>query len=366
VSLEIQDQILTKVLTEAPPKSLQPSVISCNWLTCWNKPHVASGTSFHHNRPGTQDKPTQMAWIPHQDEYGSYFEVRQVFQAAIDATILRTCKHLYHIGINTLYSKSTLSSYMTDGAWKASPPTLLPGKLDVLFKPTPGKPDRDSWEAETSRAITLIDTRVPAGQLPGYLFYDPFLRFIHFIGPKNSARIKSLEFNGIVKRHSCSSKFCNPSVEKFIPSLCFYIPFIKKFCTGLEKLILHAEEDSLVCDEGPVAPQDVEPATHAEAMIPLLENEIRTISTLEGLEIKGSTDLSFAEPTITWLQERNKRRIREALKGEEDKNPAEVVRSANSHCGFCGEGHVWAECHNLCNFCGDYGHFRKSCPQRIL
>ena len=101
-------------------------------------------------------------------------------------------------------------------------------------------------------------------------------------------------------------------------------------------------------------------------MIPLLENEIRTISTLKEFEIKGSIDLSFAEPTITWLQERNKRRIREALKGEEDKNPAEVVRSADNHCGFCGEGHVWAECHNLCNFCGDYGHFRKSCPQRIL
>jgi hypothetical protein len=307
-----------------------------------------------------------MAWIPRQDEYGSYFEVRQVFQAAVDATVLRTCKHFYQIGINTLYNKNTLSFYMTDGAWKASPPTLLPGKLDVLFRPAPGKPDRDSWEAETSRAITLIDTRVPAGQLPGYLFYDPFLRFIHFVGPKNSARIKALEFNGIVRRHSCTSKYCEPSVERFIPSICFYIPFIKKYCTSLEKLILHAEEDSLVCDEGPVAPQDVEPATHAEAMIPLLENEIRTISTLKEFEIKGSIDLSFAEPTITWLQERNKRRIREALKGEEDKNPAEVVHSANNHCGFCGEGHVWAEGHNLCNFCGDYGHFRKSCPQRIL
>lgn len=107
----------------------------------------------------------------------------------------------------------------------------------------------------------------------------------------------------------------------------------------MEKLILHAEEDALVCDEGPVAPQDVEPATHADAMIPLLENEIRTISTLKELEIKGSTDLSFAEPTITWLQERNKRRIREALKGEEEEeNPAEVVRSANHPSGSAERG----------------------------
>lgn len=356
------------MLTEAPPKSLQPSVISCNWVTCWNKPHVASGTSFDHIRPSTQDKPTQLAWIPRRDKYGAYSEIRHVFQAAIDATVLRTCKHFYHTGINMLYSKNTLSFYMPDRAWKESPPTLPPGQLDVLFRPEPGKPARDNWETETSRAIALIDSRVAAGQLPGYLFYDPFLRFIHFIGPKNSARIKSLEFNGFVKRHSCSSKYCNkPSVEKFIPSICFYIPFIKRFCTGLEKLVLHAEEDSLVCEEGPVAPQDVVPATHAEAMIPLLENEIRTISTLKELEIRGSNDLSFAEPTITWLQERYARRIREALKREEEeKNLAEVVRSANIHCGFCGEGHVWAECHNLCNFCGGYGHFRKSCPRRKL
>jgi len=227
-------------------------VISCNWVTCWNKPHVASGTSFDRNRTSTQDKPTQLAWIPRQDKYGAYVEVRHVFQAAIDAAVLRTCKHFYYTGINMLYSKNTLSFYMTDGAWKASPPILLPGKLDVLFRPEPSKPDRDSWETETSQCIALIDSRVPAGQLPGYLFYDPFLRFIHFIGPENSARIKSLEFNGTVKRHSCSSKYCKPSVERFIPSLCFYIPFIEKFCTGLEKLILHAEEDSLVCDEGPV------------------------------------------------------------------------------------------------------------------
>ncbi|PMD25805.1 hypothetical protein NA56DRAFT_744819 [Hyaloscypha hepaticicola] len=334
--IEIQDQILNKVLTEAPPKSLQPSVISCNWVTCWNKPHLASGTSFDHIRPSTQDKPTQLAWIPRRDKYGAY---SHVFQAAIDATVLRTCKHFYHTGINMLYSKNTLSFYMPDRAWKASPPTLPPGQLDVLFRPE-----------------------------PGYLFYDPFLRFIYFIGPKNSVRIKSLEFNGFVKRHSCSSKYCNkPSVEKFIPSICFYIPFIKRFCIGLEKLVLHAEEDSLVCEEGPVAPQDVVPATHAEAMIPLLENEIRTISTLKELEIRGSNDLSFAEPTITWLQERYARRIREALKREEEeKDLAEVVRSANIHCGFCGEGHVWAECHNLCNFCGGYEHFRKSCPRRKL
>lgn len=38
-------------------------------------------------------------------------------------------------------------------------------------------------------------------------------------------------------------------------------------------------------DEGPVALQDVEPETHAEAIIQLLENDIRTISTLKELEI---------------------------------------------------------------------------------
>ena len=111
---------------------------------------------------------------------------------------------------------------------------LAPGKAGCSVQTRTGYRTGTVGRPKLARAITLIDTRVPAGQLPGYLFYDPFLRFIHFIGPKNSARIKALEFNGIVKRHSCSSKYCEPSVEKFITSLCFYIPFIKKFCTGLE------------------------------------------------------------------------------------------------------------------------------------
>ncbi len=41
--------------------------------------------------------------------------------------------------INKLYIKNTLSFYLTDGAWKARPPTLLSGRLDVLFRPVPGR-----------------------------------------------------------------------------------------------------------------------------------------------------------------------------------------------------------------------------------
>ncbi len=72
-------------------------------------------------------------------------------------------------------------------------------------------------------------------------------------------------------------------------------------------------------------------------MLLLLENEIRTIPSLKVVEISGSTDVSFAESTITWLRERNVRRIREALDEEAKKKVAEAVRAHNIRCGFCGE-----------------------------
>jgi hypothetical protein len=47
------------------------------------------------------------------------------------------------------------------------------------------------------------------------------------------------------------------------------------------------------CDKGPVALQDVEPETHAEAMIQLLENEICTLLTLKELEICSGLTMNY-------------------------------------------------------------------------
>jgi hypothetical protein len=131
-------------------------------------------------------------------------EVRHVLQVQIDATILCTSKSLYALGINILYGKNTFSFNMLDTAWRESPPTLFP--RDQLHLPHPGKPNPFNWAVEINNAIPLIERCVRPENLPGYAYYDHFLRFLHFIGSKNAARIKTLEFSGTVNRHRCSEK----------------------------------------------------------------------------------------------------------------------------------------------------------------
>jgi hypothetical protein len=357
---EIQDQILKEVLAIPQSNSLHPSVISSNWGTCWNTPHFSFATPKHHNRPSTFDTPSQTVWSPRSDKHGAFLEVRHVFQVLIDATILRTSTHFYRTGIDMLYGKNSFSFDMVDTAWRSSPPTLLPG--DVLFRPQPYRPGGDDRGIAVNQAIPLMESQAPSDRLPGYIYYDHFLRFLHFIGPRNAAHLKTLEFSGAVKDHPCTEEHRHPSVEEFLDSMRFYIPFINKFCTGLEKLVLHACHDTFDSWRfAPPPPGDVEPVTHEQVMISFLENEARTISSLKVLEVSGTPDVSFAEPTIAWFKERTAQRMREAIEEQGKKELADSVRAQNLHCGFCGEGHVWAECHNLCNFCGGFGHFRKSC-----
>ena len=77
--------------------------------------------------------------------------------------------------------------------------------------------------------------------------------------------------------------------------------FINKFCTSVEKVVLRVEEDDLHCYGGPISVDDIEPATHEEAMLSFLENDLRTISTLKVLEVVlhgVSDDISYADPAI--------------------------------------------------------------------
>jgi hypothetical protein len=96
-------------------------------------------------------------------------------------------------------------------------------------------------------------------------------------------------------------------------------------------------------------------------MLFFLENELRIIPTLKVLVVLDGSDVqaSFAKPTIAWLKERNIHRIREKLEEDAKKKLAELALGNQVQCGFCGEEHVWANCHNLCNFCGHFGHFKE-------
>jgi hypothetical protein len=110
------------------------------------------------------------------------------------------------------------------------------------------------------------------------------------------------------------------------------------------------------------------PPTFEDRLLQILEKEIRTISSLKVLEVLDAEGkkLALAEPTVMWFKERARKRAHEKFLANLAEQRATMVRENKLHCGFCGEGHVWAKCYSLCNFCGGFGHFRKECPALII
>ena len=261
---------------------------------------------------------------------------------------------------------------MNNTTYKGSPFTLI--GTNIPFRPSPEKsrPGWGDWDAEIAEGICQIQLRRPVEMLLGWVYFDPFLRFLHTIG-KNAALLKHLTFEGVVKIHCCTASKCSKCDDDLVLSLRLYIPFIIKFCTGLERLTLKFKYDK-IREEDPRDPDDPRPKTAEEALKPVLENELREFPTLTHLEVVttkcilvGDMDfghyedrrVDFAIPTINWFRERGNRE-HEAPEQNGIVNPE--ATGDEDICDFCGEDHVWAECRHLCGFCGRYGHFRSTCP----
>lgn len=310
-----------------------------------------------------------------RDRDGLFCEMRAVKKPAIDATLLRTCKDFYNNGMNILYGKNRFTFKPNEYSFKESPFTLLGTSTYIQFRPNPGKPSMRfaDWDSEVREGICQIRLCRPVEMLCGWIYFDPFLRFLHTIGASNAAMLKHLNFTGVVKLHQCGWTECSKCEQDLLIGLELYIPFIIQFCTGLESLSINCLSDRAVWGYGSHGrhPQDPSPATCEEALQPLLENELLQIQTLVNLEVitpryvstGGSYDsyedrrADFVEPSIEWFKKRGN-------KASDPKNGS-VEEAGIQHgqliCDFCREDHVWAGCHNLCDFCGQYGHFRSTC-----
>jgi hypothetical protein len=303
------------------------------------------------------------------DRDGKFFEMREVKKPAIDATLLRTCKDFYNNGILILYGKNVFAFEMNDYSYRQNPFTLVGNSIQ--FRPAPEKPVLRStnWDAEVQEGI--IQTRLgrPVEMLTGWVYFDPFLPFLRTIGTDNTAMLKHLTFTGVVKLHECSWSECTRCEQDLVMGLRLYIPFITNLCTGLEKLTITCLNDQVIPRYGR-DPGDPSPATCEEALRPLLENELRQIRTLVNLEVinvqfvttgeHGAYEFrraGFAIPSIDWFRKQDNRAPdqKEHYLEEVADEPKKIT------CDFCGENHVWAECYNLCGFCGRYDHFRSTC-----
>ena len=291
-------------------------------------------------------------------------------------------KFFNRIGRSMLYGSNILLFGMTPKYWKRTPSYCRTvGNRNFLHKPNPLKP---SWREATldgtiTKGIDAIRQGALVYKLPGWLYYDRFLRFLHTIGPKNAALIRSLKFRGVVMLHTCNGEERHESCEEdLVQSLRFYMPIIKELCIGLESLVIE-----YICGLHYNEPSDA-PNHHAteDSLRPLLEQEIMQIQTLRDLQVihrnirdDAACTPKFAEPTITQVSDRTKARNAAAtkwdayilkIKTEREqkatlKETTDIEEGRKPMCGFCGEEHVSAECWNLCNFCGEFGHFRKGC-----
>lgn len=315
-----------------------------------------------------------------------------------------------------LYENNNFSFRTPNIDMHCSPPTLTDEQ--TIICPPFRRPDDfdDNRAGQIQDGMVMIELQRPEAMLPGWIYYDPFLRFLHEIGTERAATIRHIRFIGTPIRHECGlrerrqggcHRRCN---ECLAGSLRFYVPFLNKYCTGLETLTIQIIYDTfmstLTVEKGwyPVYIAD-EPTTE-EVMLPVLENELRELSELPRLRSviivdNDGTCPDFARPTVKWFADkrqsamRHLRPARWTVVGPQlpsndvygDHSPGLVrlssaspplseesdicssrkssISSGTVTCGFCHEDHHWTECFNLCDSCGKYGHFQATCPMVV-
>lgn len=351
-----------------PPAAVVPDVIFCNWKRNWAP--IGHTIRWGESAEEETTKPRFTTVTERIDTNGNFKELRFVKRRAIDASFLRSCSTIYKDGLGLLYN-NTFYFPMMDPRFDASPPSMLSTRSSKVYRPSARKPTlEDEWPKMVQKVINQIRGQGHLFSLPGWAYYDHFLRFLFTIGPANAALLKKIEFSGVVRLHTCGEDTCHRLCpDDIVHSLYFYIPVIMALCPSLEQLILYAEEDDLANLQA-ISNGDTETETSGatpteRALMPLLKNELRQISSLTKLDVFRSNEnkdpYEWALPAMHWFAERTrKRRLNlPSCTGVEEQR-LELTESLR--CAFCGEGHTWNNCYNLCPFCGQYGHSRKSCP----
>ncbi|KAH6715927.1 hypothetical protein BKA61DRAFT_672209 [Leptodontidium sp. MPI-SDFR-AT-0119] len=341
---EILDLIIRFSVCVERSVSLCPMTVTCNWRRLWSQHHyklVHSKMSGGWSRSLRTKRYEQLEvqsiiQVQHRDREGSYTEIRNATRIAIDASCLRTCKAFEEVGSKLLYGDNEFYFSMTCTDWEGCPPSVLHPKDSEQWRPNPHQPQVDgAWLSKVNSAIGQVKHQVVLKLLPGWVAYDDFLRFLWTIGPEKAALLKSLKFRGLVKIHSCGGAYCaNCRETGLLDSLRLYIHFLLKLCPRVETLTIYPSEDTRF-ERNPQMLPAGHPTTRDEALIQLLENEIRQIPGLKELnvlkEIYNSDDgqyseepLECAEATRAWLKERHIRNVRQYCEEAMAKHISEI------------------------------------------
>lgn len=293
--------ILEQVLCLPGTESVMPNVVTCNW-----KKFLAEPSYRIYNNTGENYIAIPTLFAKKQtDEDGDYTLLFNVHFKALDASCLRVCKQLYSEGIGLLYGKNNFDFRMVNEHYHGSPPSYFRNLGE--YRPDPLKPTLAHLDLAVARAIPKIEERAHLRLLPGWMYYDPFLRMLYVIGKTNAALLTTLTITGPVKIHHCHRDVCGREgcEDDIIESLRLYIPFFNRFCTNLRHLTISATLDAYP-PGNPYPLQPGELSNRDEALRPFLENEIHNILSLETLEVidEYNQPLDIAKLTIDWVKDR--------------------------------------------------------------
>ncbi|KUJ14237.1 uncharacterized protein LY89DRAFT_784225 [Mollisia scopiformis] len=316
---EIRLQILELVVSVSREKTVHPKVVTCNWKPEWSE------SRYEIEIPNCYPSVTEMseyARNQREDDEGIYTEIQKVYYKSIDATCLRVCKQLYRERSKVLYGRNRFAFGMSNTSFRRSPPSYVGGQVQTW-----NRPDKPVLDNNRQHNITLAIENVE-GQAPHesatMAYCDSLLRFLYTICPRNASFLTSLTFEGNVKIHDCYSKRCSSQCDDdLVHSLRTYVPFLNKFCTSLRKLTILAGKGGGVSIRS--ARIEDGPNRWNKAFLSLLEHDIRSLSTLEEIEVcdRDKVPLIVAQTTVAWFVERARAKAKEDARALEERTKLE-------------------------------------------
>ncbi|KAF7928155.1 uncharacterized protein EAE97_009953 [Botrytis byssoidea] len=236
---EIIDKMLGH-LVQIADAALMPRIATTNWKRKF------SGSPHHTTSQDCDPYTTTEVGVLTTTVHGRLLVLRKVHQSQIDATCLRVCKAWNQTGGKFLYSLTCYKFGTNHPTGDESPWSWINGSS---WRPSPKNPffvARDEspriFNSKIQKGIRDIRKQVAIKKLVGWVYHDPFLRFLYMIGIKNAALLCTLSFSGEVRCHQCEQgHFCD---DCLLEGFRVYIPVMNALCPNVQKLILNIKTDS--------------------------------------------------------------------------------------------------------------------------